>query len=108
MSTSSADGDEDEQQDAGLRVQPKAANGAGGNGRQQSRGPAADADDGDADRRGGDSDDDGGDLSDKNNNIGAAVRRKQPEDYALDDFQILKTIGECLFFIVFYTSSYMM
>ncbi|XP_052861134.1 cAMP-dependent protein kinase catalytic subunit PRKX [Anopheles cruzii] len=53
----------------------------------------ADDDDGVDIRRGGDSDDDGGDLSDKNNNVGAAVRRKQPQDYALDDFQILKTIG---------------
>lgn len=94
-STSSADGDEDDPDELSSAVtkqQQHRQNGSG-NRQQPARGPAADADDGDDNRCGGDSDDDGGDLSDKNNNIGAAVRRKQPEDYALDDFQILKTIG---------------
>ncbi|XP_053668320.1 putative serine/threonine-protein kinase PRKY [Anopheles marshallii] len=92
-STSSGDGDEDalDALSRGVAKQEHRQNGAGN--RQPPRGPAVDADDADDNRCGGDSDDDGGDLSDKNNNIGAAVRRKQPEDYALDDFQILKTIG---------------
>uniref|UniRef100_A0A182N3X6 Uncharacterized protein n=1 Tax=Anopheles dirus TaxID=7168 RepID=A0A182N3X6_9DIPT len=93
-STSSADGDEDdrdEQLSAPGKTQPPLPN-RNGVGNARPRGPAADADDGDDHRCGRDSDDDGGDLSDKNNNIDAAVRRKQPEDYALDDFQILKTI----------------
>lgn len=38
------------------------------------------------------SDDDSDDVSDRNNNI-SGVRRKQPKEYDLDDFQILKTIG---------------
>uniref|UniRef100_A0A182LUA4 Uncharacterized protein n=1 Tax=Anopheles culicifacies TaxID=139723 RepID=A0A182LUA4_9DIPT len=94
-STSSADGDDDDQDERNRAVtkqqQQHRQNGPGN--RQQPRSPAVDADDADDNRCGGDSDDDGGDLSDKNNNIGAAVRRKQPEDYALDDFQILKTIA---------------
>ncbi|XP_058458368.1 cAMP-dependent protein kinase catalytic subunit PRKX [Malaya genurostris] len=40
----------------------------------------------------GDSDDESDDASDKNNNIGG-IRCKQPREYDLDDFQILKTIG---------------
>ncbi|XP_058118649.1 cAMP-dependent protein kinase catalytic subunit PRKX [Anopheles ziemanni] len=82
------DEDEPEQRNQGQQVHRNVPGS-----RQQPRTPSADADDGDDSRCGGDSDDDGGDLSDKNNNIGGAVRRKQPEDYALDDFQILKTIG---------------
>ncbi|XP_055535412.1 cAMP-dependent protein kinase catalytic subunit PRKX [Wyeomyia smithii] len=80
------DDDNDEDDNAVAKGQCKTTTGPR-NGRY-TRNASTDDDTRDSDT----SDDESDDTSDKNNNIGG-VRCKQPKEYDLDDFQILKTIG---------------